>query len=139
MKEKDMNNIKLLVVDDEQRFLFTAEKILKRQGFDVFIAESGQKALSLLDENDVQVVVLDVKMPGMNGTQTLKEIKRQYPHVKVIMLTGHATVPSAVETMQMGASDYLMKPVAMDQLIKKIRELVDRNAKDDSTNLNPDR
>ena len=134
-----MHNIKLLVVDDEQRFLFTAEKILKRQGFEVFIAESGQQALALLETNDAQVAILDVKMPGMDGIYTLKEIKRRYPYLDVIMLTGHATVPSAVEAMQMGASDYLMKPVAMDQLIKKVREMVDRKTKNDSTNQDPDR
>lgn len=132
-----MHNIKLLVVDDEQRFLFTAEKILKRQGFDIFIAESGRKALSLLEANDVEVVILDVKMPGMDGIQTLKEIRHRHPHSKVIMLTGHATVPSAVEAMQMGASDYLMKPVAMDQLVKKIHEMVDQRTTDDSTPPNP--
>jgi len=124
-----MRNIKLLVVDDEQRFLFSAEKILKRQGFDVLIAESGHNALSQLKAHDVQVVILDVKMPGMDGLQTLKEIKHRYPHLEVIMLTGHATVPSAVEAMQMGASDYLMKPVAMDLLIKKACEAVDRGRK----------
>jgi DNA-binding NtrC family response regulator len=126
---KKMRNIKLLLVDDEQRFLSTAEKILRRQGFDVLTTESGQDALSQLKEHDVQVVILDVKMPGMDGIQTLKEIKRLYPHLEVIMLTGHATVPSAVEAMQMGASDYLMKPVAMDLLITKTCEAVDRGRK----------
>ena len=124
-----MRDIKLLIVDDEQRFLSTVEKILKRQGFDVLIAESGQNALSILEIHDVQVVILDVKMPGMDGFQTLKEIKHRYPEIEVIMLTGHATVPSAVEAMQMGASDYLMKPVAMDQLTEKVYEAVARSQK----------
>lgn len=122
-----MQKIKLLVVDDEQRFLFTTEKLLKRQGFDVLTAESGGRALMLLKEHDVKVVILDVKMPGIGGIEILKEIKRLYPHLAVIMLTGHATVPSAVEAMQMGATDYLMKPVAMDQLISKVREAVEGN------------
>lgn len=122
-----MQKIKLLVVDDEQRFLFTTEKLLKRQGFDVLTAESGGRALMILKEHDVKVVILDVKMPGICGIEILKEIKRLYPHLAVIMLTGHATVPSAVEAMRMGATDYLMKPVAMDQLISKVREVVERN------------
>ena len=122
-----MQKIGLLVVDDEQRFLFTTEKLLNRQGFEVFIAESGGRALKLLEEHDIKVVILDVKMPGMSGIETLKEIKRLYPHIAVIMLTGHATVPSAVEAMQMGATDYLMKPVAMDQLIAKARDAVEPN------------
>lgn len=122
-----MQKIKLLVVDDEQRFLSTTEKILTRQEFEVLTAESGKAALALLKDNDVQVVILDVKMPEMDGIETLQKIRQIYPHLPVIMLTGHATVPSAVEAMQTGATDYLMKPVAMAQLISKAREAVEKN------------
>jgi DNA-binding NtrC family response regulator len=121
-----METIKLLVVDDERRFLYTSEKLLKRRGFDVLIADSGPGALALLETHGVQVVVLDVKMPGMDGMETLKEIRRHYPHLPVIMLTGHANVPAAVEAMQEGASDYLMKPVSMDRLMEKAREAARR-------------
>jgi len=121
-----MSNIQMLIVDDEERFLLTTQKILSRKGFDVMIAHSGQGAIDMLKENAVQVVVLDVKMPGMDGLATLREIKRLYPFMEVIMLTGHATVPSAVEGMQSGASDYLMKPIDMDLLVEKVEEAVAR-------------
>lgn len=116
-----MQKIKLLVVDDEKRFLATCEKLLNRRGFHVLVAGSGPDALALLEGHGVQVVILDVKMPGMDGMETLKEIRRRHPQLPVIILTGHANVPSAVEAMQAGATDYLMKPVCMDRLMEKAR------------------
>lgn len=121
-----MPSAQLLIVDDEERFLLTTRKILTRKGFDVLTADSGQRAIDMLGEQAVQIVILDVKMPGMDGLTTLREIKRLYPFMEVIMLTGHATVPSAVEGMQSGASDYLMKPIDMDLLVEKVEEAVAR-------------
>jgi DNA-binding NtrC family response regulator len=72
------------------------------------------------------VVILDVKMPGMDGVQTLEEIKRRFPIAEVIMLTGHATVESAIEGMKLGAFDYLMKPCDMDQLVSKVEAAAQR-------------
>lgn len=114
-----MHDLKLLLVDDEDRFLKTTQKLLARIGYDVLIASGGLDALALLKDHAVHVVVLDVKMPGMDGIATLKEIKRQFPLVEVIMLTGHATVDSAIEGLQSGATDYLMKPVDPEVLIEK--------------------
>ena len=116
-------------MDDEVPFVDTMTKRLSKRNLTVLAAHSGPEALDVLKEKQVDVVILDVKMPGMDGIQTLKEIKHRYPHLEVIMLTGHATVPSAVEAMQMGASDYMMKPVAMDLLIKKACEAIDRSRK----------
>jgi DNA-binding NtrC family response regulator len=121
-----MSNIKLLIVDDEKRFLLTTNKILTRKGFDVLTTDSGQGAMDMLADHAVQIVVLDVRMPGMDGLATLREIKRRHPSTEVIMLTGHATVPSAVEGMQSGAADYLMKPINMDLLVEKVEEAVAR-------------
>lgn len=121
-----MSNIQLLIVDDEERFLHTTQKLLTRKGFDVLTADGGQRAIEMLKTHAVQIVVLDVKMPGMDGLTALREIKRLYPYMEVIMLTGHATVPSAVEGMQSGASDYLMKPIDMDLLVEKVTEAVAR-------------
>jgi DNA-binding NtrC family response regulator len=84
---------------------------------------SGQEALDILSENNqIDVAVLDVKMPGMDGIETLKAIKQEFPLVEVVMLTGHATVESAIDGMKMGAFDYLMKPCDIDQLMTKIAE-----------------
>jgi len=112
----------VLLVDDEERFLFTTEKLLARKGVTAIPARSGMEALEKLRRHTVHVVILDVKMPGMDGVATLKEIKKQFPLVEVIMLTGHATVESAVEGLQSGATDYLMKPTDIDELIRKARE-----------------
>lgn len=115
-----MEKLKIMLVDDEERFLKTTEKLLARLGYDVITATGGLEALDHLKRKTIHVVVLDVKMPGMDGIETLKEIKQQFPLVEVIMLTGHATVPSAVEGMQLGATDYLMKPTDAEVLIEKV-------------------
>ncbi len=112
----------MMLVDDEERFLETTRKLLVRKGYEVFTATNGSKALEKLGEENVHVVFLDVKMPGMDGVATLKAIKNRYPLVEVIMLTGHATVESAVDGLKSGATDYLMKPADIDELINKAEE-----------------
>lgn len=109
----------IMLVDDEERFLATTGKLLARMGYEVLTASSGARALELLASRVVHVVVLDVKMPEMDGIDTLKAIKRDFPIVEVIMLTGHATVESAIEGLQNGAFDYLMKPTDIPDLVHK--------------------
>ena len=117
----------VLLVDDEEPFVETMVKRLTKRGMDVKYAFSGHAALSALEEHpNIQVVILDVKMPGMDGIESLKEIKRQFPLVEVIMLTGHATVESAIEGMKQGAFDYLMKPCEIETLVSKVEEAADR-------------
>jgi DNA-binding NtrC family response regulator len=117
-----MEKMKIMLVDDEERFLTTTQKLLAKKGIDAVIAAGGRQALDLLKLENIHVVVLDVKMPGMDGNETLKEIKIRFPLVEVIMLTGHATVESAVEGLKSGATDYLMKPTGIDELIEKVTE-----------------
>ncbi len=114
-----MEEMRLMLVDDEKRFLSTTAKLMKKMGVDAVTASSGPEALEKLRGETIHVVILDVKMPGMDGIATLKEIKRRYPMVEVIMLTGHATVESAVEGLQNGATDYLMKPADLADLLQK--------------------
>ena len=115
----------VLLVDDEVPFVETMTKRLTKRDLRITSAFNGQEALDKLEEHrSVEVVILDVKMPGMDGNETLKEIKRRYPLVEVIMLTGHATVESGIDGMKLGAFDYLMKPCDMDQLISKVKEAV---------------
>ena len=121
-----MDKFKVLIVDDEQDFLETILKRLKARKIDVTGAESGAKALELLRAQEYDVIVLDVKMPGMDGIETLKEIKKRKPLVEVIMLTGHASVESGIQGMQLGAFDYVMKPAALDELLEKIRQAYER-------------
>jgi len=117
-----MHALKVLFVDDEIDFLDTLMKRMKKRGVDVRGVGGGEEALKLLAENPPDVVVLDVKMPGMDGIQTLKEIKQRYPQVEVIMLTGHASVDAAITGMELGAFDYLMKPMDIDELHFKIQD-----------------
>ena len=121
-----MDNFKVMVVDDELDFLETIVKRLKARKIEVTGAESGFKALELLADQDFDVVVLDVKMPGMDGIETLREIKKRKPLTEVIMLTGHASVESGIQGMQLGAFDYVMKPVALDELLEKMRQAYER-------------
>ena len=112
----------MMLVDDEERFLSTTKKLLAKKGYDVLTALSGAEALEILRTRNIHVVILDVKMPGMDGNAALKEIKRQFPLTEVIMLTGHATMESAIDGLKAGAVDYLMKPSDINEIIKKAEE-----------------
>lgn len=114
-----MVKMRLLLVDDEAEFLATMQKILERRGYSVLTAPGGEACLKLLEDELVHVVILDVQMPGMSGVETLRRIKQEHPMVEVIMLTGNATVTSAVEGMRLGALDYLLKPAPVDELLAK--------------------
>jgi two-component system OmpR family response regulator len=121
-----MEKFSVLVVDDEIDFLETIVKRLKTREIEATGADSGFKALELMDHQDFDVVVLDVKMPKMDGIETLREIKKKKPFTEVIMLTGHASVESGIQGMQLGAFDYVMKPVALDELLEKMRQAYER-------------
>jgi DNA-binding NtrC family response regulator len=121
-----MSEIRVLLVDDEADFVATLAKRLARRGIAAAGAHSGLEALAALDALDFEVVVLDVKMPGMDGLETLREIKKRSPDVEVLMLTGHATAESGGLGMSLGAFDYLMKPADLDDLVDKIRQAAAR-------------
>ncbi|MEJ2587011.1 MAG: response regulator [Deltaproteobacteria bacterium] len=113
----------VLLVDDEVPFVETMTKRLSKRALTVNTAFSGEEALGVLDKHrNTDVVILDVKMPGMDGIETLEKVRAQYPLTEVIMLTGHATVESAVEGMKRGAFDYLMKPCDIEQLMDKVNQ-----------------
>ncbi|MDY6910106.1 MAG: response regulator [Thermodesulfobacteriota bacterium] len=125
-----MKDIRVMLVDDEVPFVDTMTKRLTKRGLNVVTAFSGAEALEKLDGmKGVDVVVLDVKMPGMDGIETLREIKSRFPLLEVIMLTGHATVETAIEGMKLGAHDYLMKPCDIEELLGKVKEARDKKAR----------
>lgn len=124
-----MDKMKLMLVDDEERLLSSIAKLLSKKGIDVVTATSGAEAIEKLKHQTIHVVILDVKMPGMDGNETLVEIKRLFPMVEVIMLTGHATVESAVDGLKFGATDYLMKPIGIDELIQKAEEAFEKRVR----------
>jgi two-component system, OmpR family, response regulator VicR len=119
----------VLLVDDEVPFVETMSKRLSKRQLMVLPAYTGREALEKLGKNAVDVVILDVKMPGMDGIQTLREIKQTHPLVEVIMLTGHATIETAVEGMRLGAFDYLMKPCEIEELLAKVGEAKEKKSK----------
>ncbi len=112
--------IRVLLVDDEKEFVDSLCQRLELRGFDVKTTYSGDEALSLLQQEEVDIVILDVLMPGKDGIATLEEIKKLKPLIHVIMLTGNATVETGIKGMKLGAYDYLMKPTETKDLVKKI-------------------
>lgn len=121
-----MTDFRVLLVDDEIEFLETLVKRLKKRKLNVTSAESGRKALEIIQSDPIDVVVLDVRMPDMDGLETLKEIKKLKPSIEVIMLTGHASVEVAIQGMELGAFDYLMKPMDIDELLFKLQDAYKR-------------
>jgi signal transduction histidine kinase len=113
-------NIRLLLVDDEEYFRETLSKRLVKRGLFSAQAASGNDCLSILEKKAMDVVVLDVKMPGMNGIEVLKHIKDHHPKTEVILLTGNATTSDGVEGIKSGAFDYLTKPIELEHLTNKI-------------------
>jgi DNA-binding NtrC family response regulator len=112
----------VLIVDDEQEFRDITIKRLIKRGLHCEEAENGEQALECIKKGDIDVVLLDVRMPGMDGIQTLQEIKRIKPLVEVVMLTGHASVESGIDGMKLGAFDYLMKPMEFEPLLEKLMD-----------------
>ncbi|MDR3567492.1 MAG: response regulator [Syntrophobacteraceae bacterium] len=123
-----LDEIRVLLVDDEKEFLETLVKRLVKRKLKASGVGGGEQALLALREKPVDVVVLDVKMAGMNGIETLREIRRHYPLVEVIMLTGHANLEAAIEGMEIGAFDYLTKPVEIDELLYKVQDAYQKKA-----------
>jgi two-component system response regulator HydG len=113
---------RVLLVDDEEKFVFNLSRLLRYRGFDTMTALDGPSAIDAIANRSYDVVVLDLKMPGMDGLTVLSEIKKMAPETEVIMLTGHATVESGIQALREGAFDYLMKPCDIEELAEKIKE-----------------
>ncbi len=125
-----MENIRLLLVDDETDFRAPLKKRLARRGFVVLEAGDGDECQAVMNNASVDVVVLDVKMPGMNGIEVLEWIKENYKKTEVIMLTGHASAVDGVEGIKKGAFDYLTKPLEFPHLVQKIEQAVEKKRRD---------
>jgi CheY-like chemotaxis protein len=120
MKEK----IKVLMVDDEEQFRSTTSRLLSKRGYETTVAGSGEEAIEILEKDLHDVVVLDIRMPGMDGHQALARIKEINPDIQVIMLTGHGAEESARESLKKGAFDYLNKPCDIDLLMTRVKDAV---------------
>ena len=128
-----MDDIRVLVVDDEQDFLDMIVKRLNQRELEVNGVTSGNAAIRIIKQNPVDVVILDMRMPEMDGIETLQALKDIAPMVEVIVLTGYASMESAIQVMEMGAFDYLMKPIDMDDLEYKIQDAYQEKILKDST------
>ncbi len=125
-----MDSITVLFVDDETDYVGSLIKRMQRRNIVAHGAESGEAALDFLAARhaEIDVVVLDVRMPGMDGIAVLKKVKEQYPLIEVVMLSGHANLAVAKEGMETGAFDYLMKPADMDELLYKLQDAYQKKA-----------
>lgn len=125
-----MYYFRVLVVDDEKDFVDATVKRLRKRGIDAEGVLSGEQALELMKKKRFDVVLLDIKMPGgMDGIETLREMKKIAPITEVILLTGHASVESSIEGLKLGAFDYLLKPIKLEDLIKKLAEAFEKKEK----------
>jgi DNA-binding response OmpR family regulator len=116
-----MKNIKVLLVDDEEEFVKALAERLKMRDLRSDTVFDGEQALSFVDQQEPDVMVLDLKMPGIDGLEVLRRVKKAYPDIEVIMLTGHGTERHEEEARRLGAFDYLEKPVNLDVLVKKMK------------------
>jgi DNA-binding NtrC family response regulator len=119
-----MADLRLLLVDDEIEFLEPTKARLERRGMSCALAQSGDEALKLLAAERFDCAVVDVKMPGMDGIELLRRARRDYPDMAVVLLTGHASVELGVQGMELGAFDYLLKPLELDELLDTVRRAV---------------
>jgi DNA-binding NtrC family response regulator len=122
MKQQKKEHIRVLIADDEVEFIETLGTRLKLRNFETTTVSSGMAALKAVEEETPDVLVLDLKMPDLNGLEVLAKVKEDYPAVEVIILTGHGSFEAGREGMDQGAFDYIMKPVDLNQLIAKIEE-----------------
>jgi len=135
LEASQVEGFTVLIVDDEIEFMETLVKRLRKRKIAVDGVNSGEAALEQLKVAPADIVVLDVRMPGMSGLDALREIKSNYPLVEVIMLTGHASVEVAIEGMDIGAFDYLMKPIDIDELLYKIQDAYKRKCLNENAGL----
>ncbi len=120
--------IRVFIVDDEEQFVQQLAERLRLREYDVTTSLNGEQALETIKKYNFDVVILDVAMPGIDGIETLQEMKKIKPLTEVIMLTGHATVESAIEGMKLGAFDYLLKPTNTEDLVMKVNSAYARKA-----------
>lgn len=117
----EKNKINLLIVDDEEQFLSSISKSLELRDFDVIAVNRGEKAIEAARKNPIDIALVDLKMPGINGEETLKALKAEHQWMEVIILTGHGTIDSAAECIRSGAYSYLQKPCDLDQILEGLK------------------
>ena len=120
-----MENFKILLVDDEEEFVTTLAERLELRGLQARAALNGEDALQMIEADTPEIVILDVLMPGLGGLEVLRRIKAQHAKLPVILLTGRGSEKEGIKGMELGAFDYLMKPLNIEELIKKMQEAIE--------------
>jgi DNA-binding NtrC family response regulator len=120
------SNPKVLIVDDEERFRTTMSKLLAVRGLEVSSMGDGKEALKELREKSYDVLILDIRMPGMGGIEVMTELRKVDPFIEVIIMTGYASVDTAKKITELGAYDYLLKPYNIEDLMERIEAAYDR-------------
>jgi two-component system, OmpR family, response regulator len=116
------NSVRVLLVDDEEAFTGNLAMILTVRDYEVTAVHDGESAIRAVEEGEYDVAILDLMMPGIDGIETLRQIKKRKPLLEVIMLTGHGSIETGVEGMNLGAFDYAMKPIDVGDLLEKITD-----------------
>ncbi len=119
-----MEGYRVLLVDDEEEFVSALSERLMLRGLEAETALDGEEALVKMSEKKFEVVILDVMMPGLGGLEVMKKIRTSYPQTQVILLTGHGSTREGIEGMRLGAFDYLIKPVDIEEMLVKMQEAV---------------
>jgi len=122
----EMRKPRLLLVDDEISFAANLLKLLSRRGYEVSVAHDGESALTIVEQQEFDVVILDQNMPGKDGITVLKELKKKWPQLEVVILTGFGFVDSALDAFELGAYDYTTKPIKLNDLEEKISQAFQR-------------
>ena len=125
-----MKDMKVLLVDDEEEFVKALAERLKMRDLRSDTVLDGEEALSYVEDQEPDVMVLDLKMPGIDGMEVLRQVRKVYPNIQVIILTGHGTEKDEEEAKRLGAFDYLEKPVNLDVLVKKMKAAYRRKMED---------
>jgi DNA-binding response OmpR family regulator len=124
-----MSRLRVLLVDDERDFVTTLAERLQIRDIETIVAFDGEQALQIVEAENPAVVVLDVMMPGLGGLDVMKLVKNKHPQTQIILLTGHGSISDGIKGMRMGAFDYIMKPVQIEELIKKMNEAFEASEK----------
>lgn len=136
----ETKKINLLIVDDEEQFLTSISKSLEMRDFNVTAVDRGEKALEAARQHPIDIALVDLKMPGLDGEETLQKLKEEHPWMEVIILTGHGTIDSAAECTRKGAYSYLQKPCGLEQihasLIEAYKKKVMNKAKMNAKKMN---
>ena len=130
-----MRKYSVLIADDEENVLKLLEKVMIKEGYTTYTASNGEQALKIINEYQTDIVITDIKMPGISGIELFSKIREIDPSISVIIMTAFATLETAIDALKMGAKDYITKPFNLDEVVNSVRQLVDSLSENESDNI----